>query len=551
MTTPAKHKGGGGGTTGGAKKRDSGAEQPQGTEATRVNAEQDTTGRKTQTLRGGAGHNCWQAHDTRKQTGGQETTSGGVGTGGLAWGGARAAAGGDKHQCTARSRADTRKRRVSKGKRAAGQRHPRKENTGWCTARAREAGPSDPARTKWWRTTRAWEADPSLPARQTPQTTNTRQRWLYGGGDNNEPIKQAEHQAGDNTTKRNQTTPTQHAPPKGVGTHKHSTPQQGGATHQHSTNSGQANNTPATATHPTDNDNQSQPPPLRRAGTNTARPTTRGATHQHGTPHHGGNHAQTQHAPTGGGGHAPAQHQLRPGKHHRQPTPDNAGLTAAETIANEQNKPSGEPATTPRNETKKCRHNTPHQARGHARTRDALTGGGHAPAQHQPRRSKQHTRNRNPPNRQRQPNPTTTTAAGRNQHSTPHHEGGHTPTPHAPPWGVHTPTQHAPPWGEPRTNTARGNRGGGHAPAQHQPRPGKHHRQPTPDNAGRTAAETTANQQNKPSIEPATTPQTETRTRRHRTPHRRGGHAQTRHAPTGAGARTSTAPILAKQATQP
>ena len=94
---------------------------------------------------------------------------------------------------------------------------------------------------------------------------------------------------------------------------------------------------------------------------------------------------------------------------------------------------------------------------------------------------------------------------------------------------------------------------GGHAPTQHRPRPRKHHRQQTPDSAGRTATETTANQQNKPSIQPATTPRTETRTRRHSTPHQGGGHSQTRHAPTGGGggARTSTAPTPAKPTTQP
>ena len=84
----------------------------------------------------------------------------------------------------------------------------------------------------------------------------------------------------------------------------------------------------------------------------------------------------------------------------------------------------------------------------------------------------------------------------------------------------------------------------------HESRPGKHQRPPTPDNAGRTAAEATAHQQNKPSIQPATTPRNKTRTRRHSTPHQGGGHAQTRHASTGGGARTSTAPAPAGQKPQ-
>ena len=65
------------------------------------------------------------------------------------------------------------------------------------------------------------------PATQTPQATNTRLRRPYGGGDNSEPTKQAEHPAGYNTTNQNQNTATQQANPMG-GTHKHGTPQQGG-----------------------------------------------------------------------------------------------------------------------------------------------------------------------------------------------------------------------------------------------------------------------------------------------------------------------------------
>ena len=153
----------------------------------------------------------------------------------------------------------------------------------------------------------------------------------------------------------------------------------------------------------------------------TARPTKGGATHKHGTPKHGG-------------GHAPTQHQPRPGKHHRQPTPDNAGRTAAETAANQQNQPGIQPATTPRPETRTRGHSTPHQGGG-PRTNKARPnrGGGHAPAQHQPRPSQQHNRNHNPPNGRRQPKPNTTTGAGGHQHGTPQQEEGHAPTEHAPP----------------------------------------------------------------------------------------------------------------------
>ena len=119
---------------------------------------------------------------------------------------------------------------------------------------------------------------------------------------------------------------------------------------------------------------------------------------------------------------------------------------------------------------------------GHTQTRHVPTGGGggRAPAQHQPWPSKGHNRNRNQPNRRRQPKPNTTkprttTAAGRHQHSTPHQEGGHAPT------------KHAPPRGGPQTNAARPTMGG----ATHQ----------------------------------------------HSTAHHRGGHAQTQHAATGVGGR--------------
>ena len=67
---------GGGGAKGGADKRPSNAKQPQSTEATRVNAEQDTSGRERHTpggLGGGGGHNRRRARDTTKQGGGRKT----------------------------------------------------------------------------------------------------------------------------------------------------------------------------------------------------------------------------------------------------------------------------------------------------------------------------------------------------------------------------------------------------------------------------------------------------------------------------------------------
>ena len=120
--------------------------------------------------------------------------------------------------------------------------------------------------------------------------------------------------------------------------------------------------------------------------TKTARPSKGGGTHKHGTPQQGGEHA-------------PAEHQPRPGQHHRQPTPDNAGRTAAETTANQQNQPGIQPATTPRTETRTRRHSIPHQGECHAQTRQPKQGRGHTPAQHQPRPGQQHNRDHNPPNR--------------------------------------------------------------------------------------------------------------------------------------------------------
>ena len=122
--------------------------------------------------------------------------------------------------------------------------------------------------------------------------------------------------------------------------------------------------------------------------------------------------------------------------------------------------------------------------------------------------------------------------------TTHHHRGGQAPT------------RHAPARGGPRTNTARPTRGEG--THQHSTNPGQanttdnQHRQCRPYGGGDKSEPT------KPARhQPATTPRNETRTRRHSTPHHGGGHAQTRHAPTGEGARTSTTPTAAKPTTQP
>ena len=146
--------------------------------------------------------------------------------------------------------------------------------------------------------------------------------------------------------------PTQHALPWGGARTNAASPTKRGATHQHSTNPGQPNNTaPAgylTANHshpntptvrgrrrrqtnktsgawrrlnkrrgapantpPTRTERRQSPggtynnptpappyqaQPPRRAVTNTARPTTRRATHQHSTPHHEGGPTTMQHA---------------------------------------------------------------------------------------------------------------------------------------------------------------------------------------------------------------------------------------------------------------
>ena len=226
--------------------------------------------------------------------------------GGVGWGGAGTAAG--LRQILAHSREPRRHEKAEgeQGKTSGRATTAAKRKHGVAHPTAREAGPSDQARTKGWRTTSAREASPSEPARKTPKTTNSRQRRPYGGGDNNEPTKQAEHRAVYNTTNQKPKQADTTGPTKGGGTHKHGTPQQGGGSNQQSTNPGQANNTTATATHPTGDDNPSQPPPPRRAGTNAARPGKRGATHQHNTLQHEG-HKPTPQVPPWGVG-TPTQH---------------------------------------------------------------------------------------------------------------------------------------------------------------------------------------------------------------------------------------------------
>ena len=214
--------------------------------------------------------------------------------------------------------------------------------------------------------------------------------------------------------------PTQHAPPWGGGTHQRSTPNHEGGRapaqlpprpgdqHNHNRNPTADHTHPNTPTvwrqrqHRTNKTSrawrqlehhhkhhqpepsagpqaahttttQAAPPhhaqPPRRTGTNPACPTMRGASHRYSTPLHEGGHAAKQHGRPCGGPHA----------------------STAATL--------GGPTR---------QHNTPYSGRG-ARTntaRPTMGGathqrskprqeGGHAPAQHQPRPSKQHSPNRN------------------------------------------------------------------------------------------------------------------------------------------------------------
>ena len=240
--------------------------------------------------------------------------------------------------------------------------------------------------------------------------------------------------------------PTQHAPPRegpqtnaarptmGGATHQHSTPHHGGGhaptqyaqpirggAHQHSTRPGQVINTTTTAIQPPttpiqtrrqygveDNTEQTKqaahgagsntttsttnpnptPAPRRhtrrqpKPSTTTPRTTTAADRHQQGVPHHEGGHAPAEHAPPRGGPRS------------------KAARTTMRWAA---------PSTAPTLGVATHRHNRPHSGR-EARTntaRPTMGGathqrskphqkGGHAPAQHQPRRSKHHSPNRSP-----------------------------------------------------------------------------------------------------------------------------------------------------------
>ena len=274
--------------------------------------------------------------------------------GGVAWGG-----GGAQQQAATNTRArrGTAQTRASKGPRAAGRRHTRNKNKEWRTAPAREAGLSDPARTKGLRTTRAREAGPF--------------------------VREGKH-------------------------HRQATPDNAGRTaaettaHQQNKPSIQPAKTPRTKTR------------TRRH----SRPHQGGATHKHGTPQ------QT-------GGHEPTQHRPRPRKHHRQQTPDDAGRTATETTANKHNKPSIQQATTPRTETRTRRHSRPHQGGAtHKHGTPQQRGGGGTNTAPTPAK----------PTTQPQPQPTQQATTTQTKH---HHHGRGAPT------------QHTPARGGARTNTAR------------------------------------------------------------------------------------------------
>ena len=254
---------------------------------------------------GGTGYNRGLARDTKEQTGGQKTTSGGIGLATLGWGGRSS-----RRQQTPAHGPEPRRHEKTEGEQgkmsgrattAAKQKHrvAHRMRSGGQPVRpgqdkevahhTRSGGP--PVRPGQANTTD--NQHPTTPAvrRRRQQRTNKTSR-ASSRLQHHEPIPERANTA---------------RPTKGGATHKHGTPQQGRAKHQHSTNPGRANNTTGTATHLTDDNNPSQRPPLRRARTNTARPTKRGATHQHTTLHHEGGHKPTPHAPPMGG-HTPTQH---------------------------------------------------------------------------------------------------------------------------------------------------------------------------------------------------------------------------------------------------
>ena len=213
-----------------------------------------------------------------------------------------------------------------------------------------------------------------------------------------------------------------------------------------------------------------------------------GGTHRHSTPHHGGGHAQTQHAPTRGG--SKHHHSTSPGQAN---TTDNQHLTTFTVRRQRQkrtNKTSRASSRLQHHEPKSEHAPTARRTKGgrHAQTRHAPAGG----ATHQPRTNSgqannttataTHPTDGDHPS-QTPPNHAPPSRPGWHQRSTPHQEGGHAPTQQAPPrtgqqtnaarptmGGGHTNTAH-PTMGSPRTNIARPNRGGG--THQHSTNPGQ------------------------------------------------------------------------------
>ena len=224
------------------------------------------------------------------------------------------------------------------------------------------------------------------PARQTPQTTNTRQRRLYGGGDNSEPTKPAGHPAGYNTMNGHPNTPTQHAPPRGgPRTNTAQTPakpttqprpqptQQQVTTqtkHHHHGSWPPTQHAPARGGPHT---NIARPTKGGGARTSTARPNRGGGTHQHSTNPGQSNTTDNQH-PT------------MPALRWRRQQRTNKTSRASSRLQHHEPKPEHADAALPTKGGATHKHGTPQQGRGHA------------PAQHQPRPSQQHNRDHNPSN---------------------------------------------------------------------------------------------------------------------------------------------------------
>ena len=216
---------------------------------------------------------------------------------------------------------------------------------------------------------------------------------------------------------------------------------------------------------------------MRGARTNTARPTKRGTTNQRSTPHHGGGHTPTQHAPPWGWARTNTVRPTMRGAAHQHSTRPGQVINTTTTAI--------QPPTTPirtrrqyggkdnTEQTKQAAHGAG------SNTSTSTTNPNPTPA---PRR---HTRRQPKPSTT---TPRTTTAADRHQHIVPHHEGGHAPAEHAPPrggprskaarttmrWAArehsthlgrrNTPTQHAAQWAGGAHQHSTPYHGGGHAP---------------------------------------------------------------------------------------